>query len=268
MLDFDLTGRLALVTGGGRGIGRGISLMLAAHGADLAVIYRSNREAAEDVAEKARAMGRRANVFQWDMSRVEGMREMAESVRREAGPIHALVNNAGTADLESVFEVSEESWDRVMNVNLKGPFFLAQAAARLMAREKVEGRIINISSTNGFLAEAHLSAYNASKGGLELLTKSLAIELAPYKITCNSVAPGLIETEIGEDFEVADGFWEHVIGHIPAGRLGSPEECAGAVVLLASDAGRYITGQHIVVDGGLICDQVPRLRFCPPPSLE
>jgi NAD(P)-dependent dehydrogenase (short-subunit alcohol dehydrogenase family) len=151
-----------------------------------------------------------------------------------------------------------------MNVNVKGPFFLAQELARGMIERGRGGRIINISSTNGLQAEAHLAPYNASKGALEMLTKSLAIDLSPYKITVNSVAPGLIETEIAEDFEVSGGFWEYLLEHIPLGRMGKPEDCIGAVVMLASEAGAYITGQTIVVDGGILCEQIPRLKFGEP----
>ena len=261
MPSFDLSGKRAFVTGGSRGIGRGIALGLAEAGADIAIAYRQATEAAEEVVTAIRGVGREALAFQYDLAEAEGIPALVEQVWTEAGPLDILVNNAGVACLEPFEEVTVDSWDLTMNVNVRAPFFLAQRVATRMIARRQGGRIINIGSTNGFQAEAHLAPYNASKGALEMLTKSLAIELAPHSITVNSVAPGLIETEIGDDFAVAEGFWEYVTEHIPLGRMGTPEECVGAVVLLASEAGKYITGQSIVVDGGILCEQIPRLKF-------
>ena len=266
MTGLGLSGRKAVVTGGSRGIGRGLALGLAAAGADVAIIYRSAGQAAEEVLGEIRSLGRQAEAFQYDLSQPRGLDDLVATVWQQFGEIDILVNNAGVASLEPFDQVSLESWEFTFAVNVTAPFFLAQQMAVRMIARGAGGRIINISSTNGYQAEAHLAPYNASKGALEMLTRSLAVELAPHAITVNSVAPGLIETEIGDDFELAEGFWEYMLEHIPLGRLGKPADCAGAVVLLASDAGAYITGQCITVDGGILCQQIPRLKFGPPPS--
>lgn len=264
MTSLDLTGKRALVTGGSRGIGRGIALGLADLGADVVIVYRQAEEEAAQVVAEVRARGRKAGAYRHDLADAAGISALVERVWSEAGPLDILVNNAGLAFLEPFDRVTLESWQATLDVNVRAPFFLSQQAAVRMIARRRGGRIINISSTNGFQAEAHLAPYNASKGALEMLTKSLAIELAPHRITVNSVAPGLIETEIGDDFEVAEGFWDYLTEHIPLGRMGTPAECVGAVALLASEAGAYITGQTIVVDGGILCEQIPRLKFGPP----
>ncbi len=266
MSAFDLTGRRAVVTGGSRGIGRGLAIGLAQAGADVAIVFRTAGAAADEVVAEIQALGREARAFQYDLSRPEGLADLAATLWADFGEIDILVNNAGVASLEPFDRVSLDSWNLTFAVNVTAPFFLAQQVAARMIKRGRGGRIINISSTNGYQAEAHLAPYNASKGALEMMTRSLAIELAPHEITVNSVAPGLIETEIGDDFEVADGFWEYLLEHIPLGRLGKPADCSGAVVLLASDAGAYITGQCITVDGGILCEQIPRLKFGAPPS--
>ncbi len=145
---------------------------------------------------------------------------------------------------------------------MMGPFFLSQIVSKRMIERGKGGGIINITSTNGFVGEALLSTYNASKGAMEMLTKSFAIELGPHDITVNSVAPGLIETEIGLDFPLKPEFWDYAKEHIPLqNKLGAPKDIAGTVVFLASEASAYISGQHIIVDGGLLCEQFPRTQF-------
>jgi len=258
---FDLTGRCALVTGGSRGIGRAIAFGLAEAGADLAIIYRSATEAAESARKEIEGKGRRCRLFQHDLGETDAIPALVERIWQEAGPIHILVNNAGMAYIERYYKVTAEHYDRVMAVNLKAPFFLTKEIARRMVEAKIPGRVINISSTNGFLAEADLSTYNASKGGLELMTKSFAVELAPHGITVNSVAPGLIQTEIISGEQIFQSMWDYLIEHVPLGRIGTPEDCVGPVILLASDAGSYITGQHIIIDGGILCEQIPRMQF-------
>ena len=261
MKAFSLDGKTALVTGGSRGIGAEIALALAEAGADVAILYRSRREEAEEVVGKVRKMGRRACAMQQDVGDIDGLPAAVARVITELGKLDILVNNAGIADLVPFQRVDREMMERTLRVNVTGPFFLSQAAAKHMVERGQGGRIINITSTNGFVAEALLSPYNASKGAMEMLTKSLAIELGPHRITVNSVAPGLIETEIGLDFPLKPAFWDYAKQHIPLGKLGAPKDVAGAVVFFAGEAGRYITGQHIIVDGGLLADQFPRMQF-------
>lgn len=265
---FDLTGKRALVTGGSRGIGRALAVGLAAAGADVAIAFRKESAAADTALQLIRDQGRQAWAFQQDLADVAALPDFVERAWREAGPFDILVNNAGVAALEPFDRVTLETWNWTLNVNVTAPFFLTQQIALRMIARGQGGRIISISSTNGFQAEAHLAPYNVSKGALEMMTRSLAIELAACRITVNTVAPGLIRTDIGEEFELAPGFWEYVEEHIPLGRQGAPEDCAGAVVLLAGDAGAYITGQCIVVDGGILCEQIPRLKFGLPPGSE
>lgn len=261
MSEFDLSGRTALVTGGGRGIGRSISLALANAGADVGIFYRRRGQDANETADAVRDMGRRACVVKQDMGDIDAIARAFEEVVAEMGKVHVVVNNAGVADLAPFHLVDQALMERTLRVNVMGPFFLAQAAAKHMIERGTAGRIINITSTNGFMAEALLAPYNASKGAMELLTRSLAIELGPHGITANSVAPGLIDTEIGLDFPLKPQFWDYATEHIPLGRLGAAEHVAGAVVYLASEAASYITGQRIVVDGGLTADQFPRMQF-------
>lgn len=258
---FSLEGKTALVSGGSRGIGHGISLALAQAGADVAVLYRNRGEEAAQTVDAIRKLGRRGREFQQDVGDIDSLAGTVDAVVAEFGKLDILVNNAGVADLVPFSLVDRETMERTLRVNVMGPFFLAQAAARHFVERKSPGRIINVTSTNGFVAEALLSPYNASKGAMEMLTKSLAIELGPHRITVNSVAPGLIATEIGLDFPLKPQFWEYAKEHIPLGELGQPSDVAGAVVFLAGDAGAYITGQHIIVDGGLLADQFPRMQF-------
>ena len=261
MNDFDLSGKTAMVTGGSRGIGRALALGLAKAGADVAIVYRAAREAADSAAQTIRDMGRHAWTYPYDLADTTGIDDLVATVWDATGGIDILVNNAGIAMSEPFHQVTEAIWDRVLTVNLKAPFFLAKAVAVRLIDAGRPGRIINISSTNGFVAEVNQIAYGASKGGLEMLTQGLAIELARRNITANTVAPGLVRTEIIEEFEFSPGFEQHILDQIPMGRWATPDECVGPVVMLASEAGRYITGQHIIIDGGLLAEQFPRRGF-------
>ncbi len=258
---FWLHGKVALVTGGSRGIGADIADALAAAGADVAILYRQRAVEADRAAARIRRHGRRALTVQQDIGQIDALAQAIERVIADLGRLDILVNNAGIADLVPFHKVDSAMMERTLRINVMAPFFLAQAAACHMIERKQGGRIINITSTNGLVAEALLSPYNASKAALEMLTKSLAIELGPHGITVNSVAPGLIATEIGLNFPLKPQFWEYAREHIPLGKLGEPKDVAGAVVFLASQAGGYITGQHIVVDGGLLAEQFPRSQF-------
>ena len=262
---FDLTGKTALVTGGSRGIGKGIALGLAQHGADVIIVYHSATPAAEKIAGEIRALGRKAWIIQQDLAATDQLHALADKAWTMAGKIDILVNNAGMAYLERFNQITPEHWRRVMAVNLDAVFFLTQRVAERMIAAKIKGRIINLSSKNGLVAEAGLAHYNATKGALELLTQSLAIELGEHGITVNTIAPGIIETEIGGEFEIDFAkFVPYYKEHIPLDhRFGTIEECAGAAIFLASSAGSYMTGQHMVIDGGVLAEQVPRMQFMP-----
>ena len=263
---FDLTGKTALVTGGSRGIGPGIALAMAEHGADVGIVYRTASEDAEKVAAQLRKLGRNAWVYQQDLAETDALHGLADRAWQEMGKIDILVNNAGLAYSDHFNEITIERWRKVMAVNIDAVFFLTQRVAERMIAGGIEGRIINVSSVNGLVAEAGLAHYNASKGAVEMLTRSLAIELGPHGITVNSICPGVIETDIGEEFGFdVEEFFNAYRHHIPLkGRLGTVEDCAGIAVFLTSRAGAYVTGQHVVNDGGIVCQQMPRMQFMPP----
>lgn len=259
---FNLEGRTALVTGAARGIGAGVALALAEHGADIILLDRVEEDAAKSSIAAVRKIGRQAWYVQQDLADLEALSAVVDQLWKMAGRIDILVNNAGAVYLEHFDQITLDHWRHVLTVNADAAFFLAQHVAVRMIEASVRGRIINTSSVNGMVAEAGLAHYNASKGALEMITKSLAIELGQHGITANSVCPGIIETEIADDFALDEAFEAHVCDHIPLEhRIGKIDDCTGAYVFLASEAGRYVTGQHIVVDGGILCEQMPRVTF-------
>ena len=262
---FSLDGKTALVTGASRGIGQGIAIALAQHGADVAIVDITTQEHSEPVLKQIRAIGRKAWFFQQDLAQTGELDVLGQRVWDETGSVDVLVNNAGIGYLTHYNQISIEQWRKVMAVNSDAIFFLSRAIAERMIAAGSQGRIINTSSVNGLVAEAGLADYNASKGAVEMITKSLAIELGAHGITVNSICPGMIETEIAEDYALSEGFEDYFLQHIPLGhRFGTVEDCVGAVVFLASPAGGYITGQSIIIDGGILCEQVPRLQFMEP----
>jgi NAD(P)-dependent dehydrogenase (short-subunit alcohol dehydrogenase family) len=261
---FDLSGKIALITGAARGIGRGLAIGLAEHGADIALIDRVPADQAAPVLAAIKNLGRQAWYFEQDLAKTEELAALSERVWKQCGRVDILINNAGIAFLERFDEISIETWRKTMAVNSEAMYFLTQPIARRMIAAKIKGRIINLSSKNGFVAEAGLAHYNASKGAVELMTQSLAIELGEHGITVNTLAPGIIETEIAGEFKIDPKFFEYYREHIPLeGRYGTVEDVVGAAVFMASRAGAYMTGQHIIVDGGVLCEQVPRLKFMP-----
>ena len=241
---------LTLVTGAGSGLGRTFALALAAAGSDVALTELPGKEdAAAEVAGLIRNTGQHAHTVPLDVTKVAMIESAVESIERDIGPIDVLVNNAGINIPQPCLEVTEEAWDKVLDINLKGVFFTAQRVARRMA-ERRRGKIINIASQNGVVGYFKRAAYCASKGGVVNLTRLLAIELAPYNIQVNAVAPTFVMTAMTEAMFRDEPFRADVVGRIPLGRLATPEEVAGAVVFLASPAADMITGHTLLVDGG------------------
>jgi 3-oxoacyl-[acyl-carrier protein] reductase len=247
---FDLTGRVALVTGGSRGLGRAIALAFAGQGADVAVNYRGNADAAEEVAAQIRALGRQATVIQGDTSLG---REACEAIVAAAvdtfEKVDILVNNAGITRDNLMLRMDADDWESVLDTNLSGPFWMTRAIARPMMKARY-GRIINMSSAAGRMGNAGQANYASAKAGLIGLTKSTARELASRGITCNALAPGLIETDLTADLPPAAT--EALKTMTPLGYLGSVDDVAAAAVYLASEEARYVTGQVIGVDGGMV----------------
>lgn len=245
---FDLHGRVAVVTGSSRGIGRAIAKALAAQGAKVVVNYVSNAGAAQEVVEEIRAAGGEAITVQADVSRMEDAQRLIDAALEAFGRLDILVNNAGIARDNLLVRMSEEEWDAVLNTNLKGAFHAMKAAARPMMRQRY-GRIISISSVSGLAGNAGQANYSAAKAGIHGLTKAVARELASRNITVNAVAPGFVETDLTAG--LPEELKAKAIEYTLLGRMGKPEEIAAAVVFLASDEAGFITGQVLAVDGGL-----------------
>jgi 3-oxoacyl-[acyl-carrier protein] reductase len=247
---YDLTGKVALVTGGGRGLGRAIALALARQGADVGVNYRSNGESAAEVVSEIGAMGRSAIPIQGDTSAGRGACEaIVKAAIDEFGKVDILVNNAGITRDNLMMRMDEEEWQSVIETNLSGPFWMTRAIARPMLKAR-SGRIINMSSVAGRMGNVGQANYASAKAGLIGLTKSVARELASRGITCNAIAPGLIETELTAD--ISNAARDFVINSTPLGYIGSVEDVAAAAVYFASDEARYVTGQVLGVDGGMM----------------
>jgi len=247
---FDLTDKVALVTGGGRGLGRAIALAMARQGADVGVNYRGNVEAAGEVVTQIRSLGRAAIAIQGDTS---AGRDACEAIVKAAldefGRVDILVNNAGITRDNLLMRMDADEWESVINTNLAGPFWMTRAIARPMLKAR-SGRIVNMSSVAGRMGNVGQANYASAKAGLIGLTKSVARELASRGITCNAIAPGLIETELTA--EISEAAREFVINNTPLGYIGSVEDVAAAAVYFASDEARYVTGQVLGVDGGMM----------------
>ena len=241
-------GRLALVTGGSKGIGRAIAVTLARDGADLVLVDRSGSSDSPAV-EEIRALGVRCHHFRCDVSNAAEVQGLAQSVTSEVGPVSILVNNAGLTRDNLFLRLDDDDWDAVLSVNLKGAFHCAKAFARGMLKSRW-GRIVNITSVVGQMGNKGQSNYAASTAGLIGLTCSLARELAERAITVNAVAPGFVRTEMTA--VLPESVQAELLRQIPAGRFAEPEDVGGAVSFLASDDARYITGQVLRVDGGML----------------
>ncbi len=245
-----LTGKVALVTGASRGIGRAIALALAQAGADVAVNYVLDAARAEETARLVRAAGRRALVLQADVVAREQVEAMVAHVVEVFGRIDILVNNAGVLTRAPFLELTDADWERVITTNLTGSFIVGQVVARQMVRQGGGGKIVNVTSEVAERALPNLAHYCASKGGLRQLTRAIALELAPYGINVNAVAPGTTETDINRDRLALPEERRRRLVYIPAGRFNQPEDVAGAVVFLASSSADTIVGVTIAVDGG------------------
>ncbi len=245
-----LAGKVALVTGGGRGNGRAIALGLAREGADVAVGYVAHPEEARDVADRIAALGRRAVTVGADTARAAEVARLVDEAVGALGRIDILVSNAGVLRRTPFLEIGEEEWDRILDTNLKGCFLVGQAVARWMVERGVQGHIINVSSASQFTAGANVAHYCVSKAGVGMLTKAMALELAPHGIRVNAIAPGLIETDMNRHDIARDDFRAARLARIPLGLVGRPEDLVGVAVLLASDDARLITGAPFSVDGG------------------
>ena len=243
---FDLSGKVAVVTGANTGIGQGIALALAAAGADIAAVGRS---AATETVEKARALGRKAEIISADLSSIEPVNRVVDEAEEKLGGLHILVNNAGIIRRGDSIDFTEEDWDAVVDTNLKSVFFLCQAVARHMIPNG-GGKIINIASMLTFQGGIRVPSYTASKSGIGGLTKLLANEWAAKGINVNAVAPGYIATNNTAALQADETRNRQIMERIPAGRWGDPGDLGGAAVFLASRASDYVQGHILAVDGG------------------
>jgi 3-oxoacyl-[acyl-carrier protein] reductase len=243
-----LENQIAIVTGAGRGIGRAIALEFAAEGADVVCVSRT-QENSEKVANEIRALGRKSWAFAVDVADSNAVNAAAEKILAETGKVDILVNNAGVTRDGLLMRMSDTDWDTVLDTNLKGAFLVTKAFSRAMIKARA-GRIINISSVIGLIGNAGQCNYAASKAGLIGFTQSVAKELASRGITVNAIAPGFIETDMTSDLkpEMRDA----ILKRIPLGSFGSAEDIAGAALFLAGPAARYVTGQVLTVDGGMV----------------
>ena len=255
---------MAIVTGGARGIGRGIALTLAQEGVQVAVNYVNNPDAAEEVAQAIRNEGGNARAIQADVGAYAEAERLVDTTLEEFGRIDILVNNAGIVARKSILDISLEEWDRVVHTNFYGCFHCSRLVGRHMVARGGGGKIVSISSIHGRVAKANMGPYCSTKAAIDMFSKQLAVELAPHRINVNVVASGTITTDINiqlykstrpEDIALR----EAVLARVPWGAIGDPEDIGRAVAFLASDAARYITGAVLYVDGGYTAEGTPRV---------
>jgi NAD(P)-dependent dehydrogenase (short-subunit alcohol dehydrogenase family) len=258
-----LTGHVVVVTGAGSGIGQGIALRFAEEGATV-VVADVDRQNGEQVAAACRTAGGQATFVLTDVSQAAACRQLVEQTVQEFGHIDTLVNNAGVNFVKPTLEMDEADWDRVVDVDLKGTFFCSRYALEAMVA-RGRGSIINIASVHTVATLPEAAPYAAAKGGVDMLTKALAIEFAPHGIRVNAVSPGLTDTQIWADLQAAAedpaAARQHWFDNIPMGRVQSPREVANVILFLASDASSYITGANIFSDGGMTAQLINRARY-------
>lgn len=241
-----LKNKIAVVTGGSRGIGAAIALKMAEQGASVAIIYAGNTEKASEVCAKAREYGVKAEIYKCNVADFDEVKSTVSNIMADFGTIDILVNNAGITKDSLIFSMNEENWDAVMNINLKGTFNMIKHICPVFLRKR-GGKIINVSSVAGLFGNAGQANYSASKAGIIGLTKTIARELAAKNICCNAVAPGIIDTEMTENLPGR----ENLVASVPMKRAGTTSDVADTVLFLASSMSDYITGEVIRIDGGL-----------------
>lgn len=246
-----LTGQVAIITGGSRGIGAATAVTFAKAGADVVITFTNNKKAAGEVVEKVRNEGRNGLAIQIDASKSNSGSKVVRAVLKKFGRIDILVNNAGIWTYGKIGDMKKEVWKETMEVNLDGMFYMTNAVVPFMKKQK-SGKIINISSTAGQRGEAEHSHYAASKGGMISFTKAIATELGPYNINVNSVAPGWVDTDLNLEIFSDSHYKEQERIKIPLQRIPTPEDIAGPILFLASDLARHITGEILNVNGGSV----------------
>jgi glucose 1-dehydrogenase len=247
-----LAGKVAIVTGSGSGIGQSIAIRFASEGATVVVDYRNNIEKSQETASKAEAAGGKAILVRADVTNLADTQNLVDQAYQQLGRCDILVNNAGIEKNAPFWDVTEADYDAVLNVNLKGAFFLTQAFVRRLRDAKLPGRVINISSVHEDLAFPNFSSYCASKGGMRTLMRNLSVELGPLNITVNNIAPGAIATPINTKLMGDKPKLDALLKNIPLGHMGTSDDVSGVALFLASDDAAYVTGSTYYVDGGLI----------------
>lgn len=247
-----LAGKVALISGAGSGIGQAIAIRYASEGASVVINYLDRPEGVDETKAKAEAAGGKAITVQGDVTKISDTQNLVEQAYKQLGGCDILVNNAGIEKGADFWDITEADYDAVLNVNLKGAFFLTQAFVRRLRDAKKPGRVINISSVHEDMVFPHFPTYCAAKGGLRMLMRDLAVELGPLNITVNNIAPGAISTPINAKMMANKEQLEALLVNIPLGRMGTTDDVSGLAVFLASDDAAYVTGSTYVVDGGLM----------------